>query len=107
MSASTSLDIVPAGCFRGTVLYRTKDGRADYGFSFERQSDGSWRANIVSQPPYGPQRDESAHATHRLTGDTRKYVCWNTPLRSEVEARQVAALWADATQNYILHGTRF
>jgi hypothetical protein len=87
-----------------TTYYRTKDGRADYGFSFERQRDGNWRAYIVSQPNYG-YRNTSATATHRLTdGGGRRYVCWAGPLRSEADARKVAALWADLTQEYIRTG---
>lgn len=83
--------------------YRTKDARADYGFSFEKQSDGTWRAYIVSQPSYG-SRNTSAHATHRLTSGGRHYVCWTRPLYSEEDARQVAAKWADCTQTYIRTG---
>ncbi len=86
------------------TYYRTKDGRADYGFSFERQWDGSWRAYVVSQPSYG-SRDTSASATHRLSDGGRHYICWTQPLRSETDARQVAALWADRTQRYIWYGT--
>lgn len=86
------------------AYYRTKDGLADYGFSFERQSDGSWRAYIVSMPSYG-WRDTSLHITHRLRdSDDRYYVCWSQPLRSEADARKVAALWADLTQEYIKTG---
>jgi hypothetical protein len=87
------------------IYYRTKDGRADYGFSFEQKSDGNWKAYITSQPGYGP-RDTSAHATHRLN-DGRPYVCWNQPLGSESDARKVAALWADMTQEYIRTGRPF
>jgi len=31
--------------------YRTSDGSADYRFTFEEQSDGTWRAYIEEQPP--------------------------------------------------------
>lgn len=86
--------------------YRTKDGKADYYFSFEQEADGEWRAYILSQPGYGP-RDTGAHPTHRLRSGGRYYVCWDHPLRSEREARQVAALWADKTQEYIRTGSRF
>ena len=86
-----------------TIYYRTKDGRADYGFSFERQWDGSWRAYIASQPSYG-SRDTSASVIHRLTDNGRHYVCWSQPLRSEANARAVAAQWADLTQEYIRTG---
>jgi hypothetical protein len=89
------------------VYYRTRDGRADYGFSIERQSDGTYRPYIASQPTYG-SRSTGAHETHRLTGaGGRKFVCWDRPLHSEEEAKNVAALWADATQAYILTGRPF
>lgn len=91
---------------KGVVYYRTRDGRADYGFSFQRQDDGSYRAYIRSQPDYGA-RDTSLHATHRLRDDRGYYVCWSGTLRTEAEARRVAALWADKTQEYIRTGRRF
>lgn len=86
--------------------YRTKDGRADYRFSYERQSDGTWRAYILNQPGYGG-RDEGAHPTHRLSDGTRKYVCWSAPISTFEQAKKVSALWADATQGYIRSGKRF
>lgn len=85
------------------VYYRTKDGLADYGFSFERQSDSSWRVYVDSMPSYG-RRDTSLSVTHRLTDGGRYYVCWSQKLRSEADARKVAAKWADLTQEYIKTG---
>ena len=100
-------DAVPPGTFHGTIYYRTQDGRADYGFSVERQRDGTWRPYITSQPGYG-SRAADAHSTHRLTdGAGRSYVCWTHQLQSEPEAKTVAARWADATQQYIRTGQRF
>ncbi len=97
----------PAVVERGRVVYyRTKDGKADYGFSIERQPDGSYRSYIVSQPSYG-NRDTTPGVIHRLIDGDRYYVCWNGRLNSEKEARQVAALWADCTQEYIRTGRRF
>ena len=88
-----------------TIKYRTKDGRADYEFSFERQSGGDWRAYIVSQPSYGPRLADADH-THRLTDrpSGRRYVCWDTPIRSEDDLKQVVAAWSDLTQRYIRYG---
>lgn len=86
--------------------YRTSDGAADYRFSFEEQYDGSWRAYIEEQPSYRG-RSSDAHSTHRLTDGRRSYVCWTNPLRSLAEAKQVAALWADKTQQYIRSGSGF
>jgi hypothetical protein len=88
------------------LSYRTKDGQADYGFSFEEQSDGTWRSYVVRQPSY-QGRDESAHSTHRMSDRGRQYLDWGSPLRSLDQAKQVAALWADFTQNYIRTGARF
>ena len=91
---------------RHRAYYRTKDGAADYAFSFEQQPDETWRIYIEGQPDYGSRTAES-HSTHRLSDGDRKYVCWTTPLGSLEVAKQVAALWADETQKYILTGTGF
>jgi hypothetical protein len=89
------------------IKYRTRDGRADYSFEFAQLGDGTWRPYILGGPAYGT-RDTSLHATHRLRdGGGRYYICWTHALRSEQEARQVAALWADKTQEYIRTGRRF
>lgn len=88
------------------LYYRTRDGRADYGFSFERQAGGTWRVYIQSQPSYGG-RDTGAHSTHRLTDGSRKFICWDRPIQSFEDAKEIAALWADKTQNYIRHDRRF
>jgi hypothetical protein len=88
------------------MFYRTRDGREDYQFAFEQQRDGTWRAYIESQPNYG-SRDSDAHTTHRLSDGSRKYVCWTDSLDTLAQAKQVAAMWSDATQEYIRTGKRF
>lgn len=90
---------------RGVIYYRTKNGRSDYGFNIARLGNGQFRIYIVSQPSYG-SRSTGAHPTHRLN-DGRPYICWDSPITSEEQARQIAAIWADKTEDYILHGTRF
>lgn len=88
----------------GRTYYRTRDNRANFLFSFERQPDGCYRAYILRQPGYG-RLPADLHTTHRLRdGRGRLYVCWTSPLRSEQEARTVAALWADLTQVYLRTG---
>jgi hypothetical protein len=87
-----------------TIKYRTKDGLADYEFSFEQLRNGEWRAYIVRQPSY-QGRDTSAHKTHRLTSGFRKYVCWDRQIWTRQDLEQVVALWADRTQRYIKNGT--
>lgn len=89
-----------------TLYYRTKDGQADYKFSFEQVNDRSWRAYIVEQPSY-KGRAEDAHSSHRFSDGSRKYVCWDVPLKTESEAKSVAGLWADSTQEYIKTGKKF
>ncbi len=88
------------------IYYRTKDGRADYGFELCTLSDGTERAYITSQPSY-QGRDDSFHPTHRLSDSKGRYVCWNTPVRSREGMKQIASLWADCTQDYIRTGKRF
>lgn len=85
------------------IYYRTKDGRADYGFEFTTLSDGQERAYITSQPSY-QGRDEGAHPTHRLSDGGRKYICWSTKVYTRADMKNIAALWADATQAYIRTG---
>jgi hypothetical protein len=87
-----------------TIKYRTKDGQADYKFSFEQLPNGEWRAYIVSQPSYRG-RAKDADSTHRLTSGGRRYVCWNTQIWSVEDLKQVVALWSDRTQEYIRYGT--
>lgn len=88
--------------------YRTKDGMADYQFLFVNMDDGSgWRAYIESQPSYRG-RDAGGHQTHRLTDSGgRRYVCWKGVVQTLDGMKQIAALWADCTQEYIRTGKRF
>lgn len=90
------------------LYYRTQDGRADYGFEFKTMPDGTERAYIFSQPSY-QDRDESPHPTHRLTDASNgsQYVCWDSPVRSRSDVKNIAKLWADCTQEYIKTGKRF
>lgn len=82
--------------------YRTSDGGADYVFDFEHHP-GSWRIYIVDQPPYGG-RHEGTIETHRLTDAGRRYICWDRPVPTLDDAKGIAAMWADATQEYVRSG---
>lgn len=84
------------------IYYRTKDGQADYRFSIELRSNG-YRVYILEQPSYRG-RSESAWKTHRLSHGSPKYICWTERIRSEEEAKAIAANWADRTQEYIRTG---
>jgi len=95
----------PGGRSMHTAYYRSRDGRADYRFGFAQQSNGTWRVYILNQPDYGPH-SASPYATHRLSdGSPHYYICWIGVLRSLEQAKHVAALWADRTQQYIRTGT--
>jgi hypothetical protein len=89
-----------------TVFYRTADGRADYHFSFEQQSDGTWRVYILSAVDYRGRLSD-CYSTHRLNDGNRQYICWTTPISKETDARAIAAAWADKTQRYIRFGEAF
>lgn len=91
------------------VKYRTQDNLEDYEFAFKEMRNGSWRAYILKQPSY-QGRNTNGEITHRhtsLTGPSRHYICWTGKLKSESQARKVAAQWADATQLYIKNGKTF
>lgn len=88
------------------ICYHTKDGRTFYQFSVERQSDGTFRPYILTEPDYRG-RDASSLKTHRNSDGDRRYVCWTKPLQSEQAARTVAKDWAEATQEYIRTGKPF
>lgn len=49
-----------------------------------RKAGGAWRAYFNGPPP------SRSHILHDSYG---YYVCWDRPLRTEREARQVAKLW--------------
>ena len=86
--------------------YRSRDSLADYQFEFHQMPDGTYRIYIVKQPSYCG-RNQSAHATHRLSDGGRHYICWEGKLYSLHEAKKVAAVWADKTQRYIKYGAGF
>jgi hypothetical protein len=96
----------PGGLDGPVIYYRTKDGRADYGFIFKQLSGGCYRIYIASQPSYGIW-PSGIHATHRLTDGQRYYICWSGMIATEAQARAVAALWAEKTQAYIRTGQSF
>jgi hypothetical protein len=79
-------------------------GKADYEFTFAWLApDNCWRVYIEDQPLYRG-RNTSDVSTHRLGLGSRPYVCWDRPLPTYEDARAVAALWADCTQQYIATG---
>jgi hypothetical protein len=82
-----------------------RDG-AEYKFSVEKLSKGTYRAYIESQPSYNGRADDS-WTTHRMEHGGRQYVCWTKPLKTPEAAWRVAAKWADCTSRYIRTGKKF
>jgi len=78
-----------------------------YEFSFERQSDGTVRAYIESQPSYG-YRDTDPQKIHRNQDGSRHYVCVLEPIpRTISEAKVIAEEWARRNDRYIRSGVSF
>lgn len=84
------------------VLYRAYPTHRDYSFTFEF-ADGHWRAYINTTPNYG-SRPSGTLESHRLGIGSRPYVCWEPEPTTLSLAQSVAAMWADATENYIATG---
>ena len=61
------------------ILCRRSSGRFTY-----RRRNGSWRAYFRGRPP---------SQAHVLRDSEGYYVCWDRPLRTKAEARQVAGRW--------------
>lgn len=74
-----------------------------FGFEF---NDGNYEIQILNQPSYGDRADD-LHSTHRLTTCDGFKVCWTGPTPTLAEAKRIAGLWADHTENYILNGEPF
>lgn len=106
VTATQSPRYRPAPSGPGVVYYRTKNGRKSYAFDIRDCGGAGYRVYILEEPDYG-SRDSSAHATHRLQDEHGRYVCWTDRLETVAAAREVAALWADMTEDYILHGRTF
>ncbi|GIW92148.1 MAG: hypothetical protein KatS3mg110_0189 [Pirellulaceae bacterium] len=93
---------------RRVISYRTRSGRSLFTFAMEMVAPGQWRIFILGQPGYGSRADD-AHITHRLTdyASGRRYVCWDSPIRTFDEALKIAVAWAEGTEHYIETGQHF
>lgn len=84
--------------------YMTKLG-TEFKFRFE-QKDGGIDISILEMPSYG-SRDDNQHITHRLKTDDGHKICWTGLIPTLAAAKQIAGLWSDATERYILTGEQF
>lgn len=77
------MDPITLGILGLGAYFLTKSSSGSNRFSYKRRS-GSWRAYFNGSPP------STSHVLHDSDG---YYVCWDRPLRTEQEARQVAQRW--------------
>lgn len=84
-------------------VYKTEDGEDEYHFRFEERVDGEWRAYILKQPPYG-SCPQDLSSTYRQYDHKGKYIDWSYTFESLEEAKQIAALWVEYTQECINKG---
>lgn len=89
--------------------YRSRDGSMDFDLYFQKYNDAvGWRVYIINKVNY-KSRSKGASTVHRLheSGETYDYICWSKKLNTLAEAKSVAALWCDATAEYINTGGNF
>ena len=89
----------------GVVGYRSRSGQSRYKFDIQWVANG-YRIYILEHPSYG-SRDTGAHPTHRLRDSRGSFVCWTGHLATIEQARKIAALWAEETEDYILRKRQF
>jgi len=90
-----------------TYRARNAQGGNLYTFRIYKMAQGSYRAYVERMPSYGG-RNALSHVTHLLADSKgQRYICWTRPIPTAAQCEAVCRLWADNTQQYIAHGTRF
>lgn len=77
------MDPITLGILGLGAYFLIRSGSSNFNY---RKRHGFWKAYFNSEPP------SKSHVLHDSEG---YYVCWNRPLRTEREARQVAQRWID------------
>lgn len=94
----------------GTLWEHVAPGTSPYSqrkYRFNiRRVGNEYRAYILEFPSYRG-RATDLHSTHRHYDGGRYYVCWSMPVTSYDDMVNIATQWANCTQQYIEHGTRF
>jgi hypothetical protein len=91
-----------------TDQYITKLG-TKFTFGFEQRmkaQEMTYVIFILDQPDYGGRPDDP-HTTHRILEGDDRLVCWTGLMPNISVAKNVAGLWADFTERYILTGQGF
>ncbi|MGH3822267.1 MAG: hypothetical protein ACRDRA_05430 [Pseudonocardiaceae bacterium] len=82
------------------MIYQTRDGRAEYGFSIDYEPDRGWRAYIVFRPFHQDGSNNLKLPYQSTDSKGRHYVNWSEKLDNLGDAKAVAALWAEVAQRY-------
>ncbi|MBF0383312.1 MAG: hypothetical protein HQL69_20005 [Magnetococcales bacterium] len=93
--------------------YRSENSPEDYEFEFCETSEG-WRAyirrpNDDDYKRYSSSRATDAETSHRLTDSEngKKYICWDSPVRSLEAMRRITKDWSEGTAKFIHTGETF
>ena len=84
--------------------YETRLGTL-FKFGFEEENAG-FIIHILEQPAYGNRADDLV-STHRLTTSNGHRLCWTEKIKTLKDAKNIAGVWSDLTENYILTGEKF
>lgn len=77
------------------VVYQTRDGLADFGFSIEFESDIGWRVYVILDP-FRRSRDHGLDLPYQSIDKAgRRYVDWSSKIQTLDEAKTVARAWAE------------
>lgn len=103
------------------AFYLTKDKQLDIEFMFiDLGSEIGWRGYVLSEidyKKYSKNRSDDYTDTHlfldvnmhRYIDPDRDYpyICWTKPIHDLDTMKELAAMWAEITSYYIMHGGNF
>jgi hypothetical protein len=87
--------------FTATAYYRTKSGQ-DFHFRFQQYAEG-FRVYIL-EIPFARQINAVPHVLHDAAGP---YVCWSCTIGDYQDAKEIAAKWAEAVEQWHTTGKSF
>ena len=88
-----------------TAKYRPRNGIGDYLFRFEEIAPGYFKVYVLQQPSHGEQN--LGAIPHLLSDANGLYICWTVPITSYEDAKEIAARWAEAVEEFRETGKGF
>src|SRR5688500_12031928 len=109
--ALSSRSTLPTRMIESTLLsvtsnYRPRNGRGDYAFRFQEIARGSFRIYVLDQPPNRSALQTLA-SPHLIAGDGAASICWTVAITSYKNAKEIAARWAEAMEEFRTTGKGF